>query len=248
MAGVPLALDSRQGQRSPSQFMYTSVSNWAAANGANSNAQFAVIDNAPTEHPASKRQSVEPMQVDNGSKDSDDTPQRQQGKRKRTSCSDCHKRKLKCDREYPACGRCKKRGVPCYYDDWSSVTTVAPKPRVRQDTPPKPAPARYGILTGQPTSTNGHQIANDIPYPSPYGEYAEQSRRTSDYERPAQKPRYETTTVTPGTMRALLQKEMQTEGGKKKPCWEMVWQGPTDPHSTLLTVSGSSASEKFCTD
>ncbi|PWY78371.1 hypothetical protein BO70DRAFT_388176 [Aspergillus heteromorphus CBS 117.55] len=42
-------------------------------------------------------------------------------KRKRISlsCFDCRRRKLKCDREFPACGRCRRAGQAetCYYDD-----------------------------------------------------------------------------------------------------------------------------------
>jgi hypothetical protein len=78
-------------------------------------------------------------------------------KRKRTplSCFDCRRRKLKCDREYPSCSRCRKAGLAssCSYDerprspkqstatpvaplapsDWSSTSpTTHPVARVRQ--------------------------------------------------------------------------------------------------------------------
>ena len=38
-------------------------------------------------------------------------------RRKTLSCYDCRRRKLRCDREYPSCGRCRKAGQPdsCSY-------------------------------------------------------------------------------------------------------------------------------------
>ena len=39
-------------------------------------------------------------------------------RRKALSCYDCRRRKLKCDREYPSCGRCRKAGQAdsCFYE------------------------------------------------------------------------------------------------------------------------------------
>ncbi|KAL4921829.1 hypothetical protein BDW62DRAFT_173474 [Aspergillus aurantiobrunneus] len=51
-------------------------------------------------------------------------------RRRRTiACSQCRSRKLKCDREYPTCGRCLKSKTPtkCSYEDgflWQQPTTV----------------------------------------------------------------------------------------------------------------------------
>ncbi|KAL4926887.1 putative C6 transcription factor [Aspergillus undulatus] len=63
----------------------------------------------------------------------DTQPMQQQRVRKRRrrtiACSQCRSRKLKCDREYPTCGRCLKSKVPikCSYEDgflWQQPSTV----------------------------------------------------------------------------------------------------------------------------
>jgi hypothetical protein len=46
------------------------------------------------------------------------------------ACTQCRSRKLRCDREYPTCGRCLKSKVPtqCKYEDgflWQQPTTVS---------------------------------------------------------------------------------------------------------------------------
>ena len=55
---------------------------------------------------------------ENGNHDS--TSENQKSKRRRIAlaCQDCRKRKLKCDREYPICGRCRQTQHPeaCTYD------------------------------------------------------------------------------------------------------------------------------------
>ncbi|ODV95519.1 hypothetical protein PACTADRAFT_30242, partial [Pachysolen tannophilus NRRL Y-2460] len=50
-------------------------------------------------------------------------------KRKRLSisCNTCRKRKIKCDRNRPICGSCKKNNVPthlCIYDDSPWVSSL----------------------------------------------------------------------------------------------------------------------------
>ncbi len=56
--------------------------------------------------------------------------QRVRKRRRRTiACSQCRSRKLKCDREYPTCGRCLKSKAPtkCSYEDgflWQQPSTV----------------------------------------------------------------------------------------------------------------------------
>ncbi|KAL3463014.1 hypothetical protein BJX64DRAFT_132050 [Aspergillus heterothallicus] len=57
-------------------------------------------------------------------------PHRVRKRRRRTiACSQCRSRKLKCDREYPTCGRCAKGKSPtkCSYEDgflWQQPSTV----------------------------------------------------------------------------------------------------------------------------
>ena len=57
--------------------------------------------------PSSVRTAAEELQLD------------RKRKRLATVCLTCRTRKLKCDKEYPACGRCKKSGKPeqCMYDE-----------------------------------------------------------------------------------------------------------------------------------
>jgi len=263
--------------RSPSQFMYTSAtSTWAAANNPAAHAVHVEQPTRPTsqENEETTNSSAHdyeqpvPMvgtSVFNSNGNDDNTPQRQQGKRKRTSCADCHKRKLKCDREYPACGRCRKRGVPCYYDEWSTLTIASSKPsshRVRPDTPPKPtthvqSPARplYGPLTGQPQANGGRdqRVADDhrastvygthgVPYSDVMREqlFTDPVRRESEVERPAQRQRIETPgTISQGAMRTALRKEAEMASFQSKPgkAFETQFNGPTNPFHSLMTVS-----------
>lgn len=57
--------------------------------------------------------------------------QRPRKRRRRTmACLQCRSRKLKCDREYPTCGRCMKSKTPtkCTYEDgflWQQPATIA---------------------------------------------------------------------------------------------------------------------------
>lgn len=57
--------------------------------------------------------------------------QRVRKRRRRTmACTQCRSRKLRCDREYPTCGRCLKSKTPtkCTYEDgflWQQPNTVA---------------------------------------------------------------------------------------------------------------------------
>ena len=61
-------------------------------------------------------------------------PDRPRKRRRRTmACMQCRSRKLRCDREYPTCGRCLKSRTPtkCTYEDgflWQQPTTVATTP------------------------------------------------------------------------------------------------------------------------
>lgn len=67
------------------------------------------------------------------------------------SCYDCRRRKLRCDREYPACGRCRKGGHPdtCSYD-----SRVEPPAAARNGRPPvtESDDDRAAVLS--PTSSN----------------------------------------------------------------------------------------------
>ncbi|ODV93958.1 hypothetical protein PACTADRAFT_24771, partial [Pachysolen tannophilus NRRL Y-2460] len=48
-------------------------------------------------------------------------------KRLSVSCKLCRKKKIKCDRERPICGSCKKNGIPshlCIYDDSPWISSL----------------------------------------------------------------------------------------------------------------------------
>lgn len=52
-------------------------------------------------------------------------------RRRTVACVQCRSRKLRCDREYPSCGRCLKSKTPtkCTYEDgflWQQPSTVSP--------------------------------------------------------------------------------------------------------------------------
>ena len=79
-----------------------------------------------------------------------DVDQRTPAKRRRIalSCIDCRKRKLKCDREYPSCGRCRENGhsARCTYDP-DAVDEVFSRrsPVVQQSSESILPPARLAI-------------------------------------------------------------------------------------------------------
>lgn len=91
-------------------------------------------------------------------------------KRRTIACTQCRCRKLRCDREYPICGRCQKSKTPadCTYEDgflWQHPSTVSSttlpdqgSTAIAQDrtpvrTPPEPAltPSLPGPQRGQPS-------------------------------------------------------------------------------------------------
>lgn len=56
-------------------------------------------------------------------------PRPRKRRRRTMACTQCRSRKLKCDREYPTCGRCKKSKTPikCTYEDgflWQQPNTI----------------------------------------------------------------------------------------------------------------------------
>ncbi|KAF2137993.1 uncharacterized protein K452DRAFT_361478 [Aplosporella prunicola CBS 121167] len=67
------------------------------------------------------------------------------------SCYDCRRRKLRCDREYPACGRCRKGGHAdtCTYD-----TRVEPIPAREPHQVPRPGADDSRAQMLSPTSPN----------------------------------------------------------------------------------------------
>ena len=256
--------------------MYTSAtSTWAAANNPAAHVEQPTRPQSAENEEATNSSTHEYEQpvtivgtsVFNSNGNDDSTPQRQQGKRKRTSCADCHKRKLKCDREYPACGRCRKRGVPCYYDEWSASAGAYSKSashRVREDTPPKaishiqsPARPLYGPLTGQPQANGGkdrdHRVADDHRASTVYGAhggsytevvreqlFTDSLRREPEFERPAQRLRTDVPgSISQGTMRTALRKEAEMASFQSKPgkAFETQFNGPTNPFHSLMTVS-----------
>lgn len=63
-------------------------------------------------------------------------------RRRTVACTQCRSRKLKCDREYPSCGRCLKSKIPerCTYEDsfvWQQPNTVTAA------APPTSSPDRF---------------------------------------------------------------------------------------------------------
>ena len=78
-------------------------------------------------------------------------------KRKTLACYDCRRRKLKCDREYPACSRCVKSGHPetCLYEDTASDAGD------RRDS------TANGESNRLPATTNGHGYSGYGRPPSP---------------------------------------------------------------------------------
>lgn len=60
---------------------------------------------------------------------SDPAPRARKRRRRTMACTQCRSRKLRCDREYPICGRCQKSKTPaqCTYEDgflWQQPNTV----------------------------------------------------------------------------------------------------------------------------
>ena len=58
-----------------------------------------------------------------------DPPRARKRRRRTMACTQCRSRKLRCDREYPICGRCQKSKTPaqCIYEDgflWQQPNTV----------------------------------------------------------------------------------------------------------------------------
>lgn len=58
-----------------------------------------------------------------------DPPRARKRRRRTMACTQCRSRKLRCDREYPICGRCQKSKTPaqCTYEDgflWQQPNTV----------------------------------------------------------------------------------------------------------------------------
>lgn len=71
-------------------------------------------------------------------------------RRRTVACTQCRTRKLKCDREYPACSRCLKSGIPdrCKYEDsfvWQQPNTVTASTATASATTTPPNGAVAGI-------------------------------------------------------------------------------------------------------
>ena len=113
-----------------------------------------------------------------------------------------------------------------------------------------PGRALYGPLTGQPLKdqlTGYDNRATSIQhhsYPIPYSGISEdqtwQSRRQSEVERPAQRQNVGAgVNVSQGTIRTMLRKEAEATSvvGRPGKAFETQFNGPTNPYSTLKTVS-----------
>ncbi|RAO66923.1 uncharacterized protein BHQ10_002935 [Talaromyces amestolkiae] len=71
-------------------------------------------------------------------------------RRRTVACTQCRTRKLKCDREYPACSRCLKSGIPdrCKYEDsfvWQQPNTVTASTATASSTTTPPNGGIAGI-------------------------------------------------------------------------------------------------------
>ncbi|KAJ5115053.1 hypothetical protein NUU61_000812 [Penicillium alfredii] len=106
--------------------------------------------------------------------------ERARKRRRRTmACTQCRSRKLRCDREYPTCGRCLKSRTPtkCTYEDgflWQRPTTLAASSFAdRESTLPKPR-ADHTPAHTPPDSVIGTKSAREplvptsISDPAPY--------------------------------------------------------------------------------
>ncbi|EED15333.1 C6 transcription factor, putative [Talaromyces stipitatus ATCC 10500] len=72
---------------------------------------------------------LDPEPTNNSINNSPSETRPRKRRRRTVACTQCRTRKLKCDREYPACGRCLKSGIPdrCKYEDsfvWQQPNTV----------------------------------------------------------------------------------------------------------------------------
>lgn len=91
-----------------------------------------------------------------------ETTTRPRKRRRRTvACTQCRTRKLKCDREYPTCGRCLKSRTPgrCTYEDsfvWQQPKTV---PASSSSTSPAAVLDHFSASNSYSNNNNGGQFS-----------------------------------------------------------------------------------------
>lgn len=109
-----------------------------------------------------------------GAIDPDPQPEQRVRKRRRRTmaCTQCRSRKLRCDREYPVCGRCQKGKSPssCTYEDgflWQQPNTVAsPAFSDRGSTAMAQLPRIDRTSAAQPTPDSGISSLPSRPFPT----------------------------------------------------------------------------------
>jgi hypothetical protein len=134
-------------------------------------------------------------------------------KRKRTalSCYECRRRKLRCDREYPSCGRCRKTGQAssCSYDERSlqsrqTESSVLPLPERSTTTPqapspwsssnPAPHPRQISRIENRPSTLEASQTSGTWQV---HGQVSSACATTTTEQRPAIKADTETFPTSP---------------------------------------------------
>lgn len=97
---------------------------------------------------------LDPESANNTNNNSPSETRPRKRRRRTVACTQCRTRKLKCDREYPACSRCLKSGIPdrCKYEDsfvWQQPNTVTAStaPATATTTPPNGGVAGIDLLS-----------------------------------------------------------------------------------------------------
>lgn len=109
-----------------------------------------------------------------GAPDPEPQPKQRVRKRRRRTmaCTQCRSRKLRCDREYPICGRCQKNKSPtsCTYEDgflWQQPNTVAsPAFSDRGSTAMAQLPRIDRTSAAHPTPDSGLSSLCSRPFPT----------------------------------------------------------------------------------
>ncbi|KAL2865875.1 putative C6 transcription factor [Aspergillus lucknowensis] len=106
-------------------------------------------------------------------------PQRPVRKRRRRTiaCSQCRSRKLKCDREYPTCGRCQKGKAPakCSYEDgflWQQPSTLN-----ASSMPERVGGSAATAVAAAGATTQLHRVDRSVAHPTPDSGISKSSSR-----------------------------------------------------------------------
>lgn len=113
-----------------------------------------------------------------GSSPTHPSPEQQQPRKRRRrtmACTQCRSRKLRCDREYPACGRCQKSKTPtaCTYEDgflWQQPNTVSSNvfsdrgsTGIVQDRTPVLTPPESGLVAQSQPLIQAQSLSQPVP-------------------------------------------------------------------------------------